>query len=227
LEQGEGPRGDWRNAHFGQFVEILDEFEQLREADRGFDPVRPVIPLNVRPSERDPNVPLVTDPLAQRVMDLFNVCYEILLLTLQRFFAPTEETDAQLRVLADGTYALMVQAIKPLGDLITTLPAGPEYPGQTGGPSFELFYESDYVLPHREAAWILLAERIEIAAAFCEPAGSGATPEVTQQLAAVRESLAGIARSLGAHLPARAGFDQAVPPSPMSAQLPVPPARAP
>src|SRR5580704_4773686 len=50
LEQGEGPRGDWRDAHFGQFVQILDEFEQLREADRGFDPVRPVLPLNVRPS---------------------------------------------------------------------------------------------------------------------------------------------------------------------------------
>ena len=135
LEQGEGPRGDWRNAHFGQFVEILDEFEQLREADRGFDPVRPVLPLNVRPSERDPNVPLVTDPLAQRVMDLFNVCYEILLLMLQRFFAHTEETDAQLRALADGTYALMAQAIKPLGDVITRLPAGPEYPGQTAGPA--------------------------------------------------------------------------------------------
>src|SRR6516162_8764469 len=53
LEQGEGPRGDWRNAHFGQFVAILDEFEQLREADRGFDPVRPVLAVNVRPSERD------------------------------------------------------------------------------------------------------------------------------------------------------------------------------
>ena len=173
LEQGEGPRGDWRNAHFGQFVAILDEFEQLREADRGFDPVRPVLPLNVRPSERDPDVPLVTDPLTQRVMDLFNVCYEILLLMLQRFFAHTEETDAQLRVLADGTYALMVQAIKPLGGVITGLPAGPEYPGQTAGPSFELFYESDYVLPHREAAWILLAERLEAAAAFCEPSGAG------------------------------------------------------
>ena len=133
LEQGEGPRGDWRNAHFGQFVEILDEFEQLRQADRGFDPVRPVVPLNVRPSERDPDVPLVTDPLAQRVMDLFNVCYEVLLLMLQRFFAHTEETDAQLKVLADGSYALMVQAIKPLGDVITGLPAGPEYPGQTAG----------------------------------------------------------------------------------------------
>jgi CDGSH-type Zn-finger protein/truncated hemoglobin YjbI len=203
LEQGEGPRGDWRNAHFGQFVEILDEFEQLREADRGFDPVRPVLPLNVRPSERDPNVPLVTDPLAQRVMDLFNVCYEILLLMLQRFFAHTEETDAQLQVLADGTYALMVRALKPLGDIITRLPAGPEYPGQTAGPSFELFYESDYVLPHREAAWVLMAERIEVAAAFCEPPGAGAAPEVSQKLAEVRDSLAAVARSLAAHLPAR------------------------
>jgi CDGSH-type Zn-finger protein/truncated hemoglobin YjbI len=201
LEQGEGPRGDWRNAHFGQFVEILDEFEQLRAADRGFDPVRPVLSLNVRPSERDPNVPLVTDPLAQRVMDLFNVCYEILLLMLQRFFAHTEETDAQLRALADGTYALMAQAIKPLGELITRLPAGPEYPGQAAGPSFELFYESDYVLPHREAAWVLLAERIDVAAAFCEPAGAGTAPEVTGKLAEVRGALAGIASSLAAHLP--------------------------
>ncbi|MGH3269069.1 MAG: ferritin-like domain-containing protein [Trebonia sp.] len=201
LEQGEGPRGDWRNAHFGQFVEILDEFEQLREADRGFDPVRPVLPLNVRPSERDPDVPLVTDPLAQRVMDLFNVCYEILLLMLQRFFSHTEETDAQLKVLADGTYALMAQAIKPLGDLITKLPAGPEYPGQTAGPSFELFYETDSVLPHREAAWVLLAERIEAAAAFCDPYGADCAPEVTGELAEVRDSLTGIARSLTAHLP--------------------------
>ena len=63
----------------------------------------------------------------------------------------------------------MFEVVKPLGDLVTTLPAGPEYPGRTAGPSFELFYESDYVLPHREAAWILLTERIREAAAFCEP----------------------------------------------------------
>jgi len=219
LEQGEGARGDWRNAHFGQFVEILDEFEQLREAGRGFDPVRPVIPLNVRPSERDPDVPLVTDPLAQRVMDLFNVCYEILLLTLQRFFAHTEETDVQIRVLADSTYALMAQAIKPLGDLITALPAGPEYPGQTASPSFELFYESDYVLPHREAAWILLAERIEAAAAFCQPPGNGTTPEVTEKLAEVRDALAGIASSLQAHLPSRPAAAPAGPAGEVPAML--------
>ena len=35
------------------------------------------------------------------------------------------------------------------------------------GPSFELFYENDYLMPHREAAWALLEERIREAASFC------------------------------------------------------------
>ena len=135
LEQGEGPRGHWKDAHFGQFVEIMDEYTQLREANPAFDPVRPVVTVNVRPAERDTGVPLVTDPLTRQVMDLFNVSYEILLLMLQRFFAHTEETDAQLKALADATVALMLRAIKPLGDLVTTLPAGPEYPARTAGPA--------------------------------------------------------------------------------------------
>src|SRR5579864_4465243 len=202
LEQGEGPRGHWKDAHFGQFVEILDEYLQLRDANPAFDPVRPVVTVNVRPSERDTGVPLVTDPLTRQVMDLFNVSYEALLLMLQRFFAHTEETDAQLKALADATLALMFGAIKPIGDLVTTLPAGPDYPARTAGPSFELFYESDTVLPHREAAWILITERLRQAADFCEPGGPCA-PAVTDGLAAVRSGLNEIAGSLEAHLPAR------------------------
>jgi CDGSH-type Zn-finger protein/truncated hemoglobin YjbI len=202
LEQGEGPRGNWRDAHFGQFVEILDEYTQLREANPAFNPVRPVVAVNVRPAVREADIALVTDPLTRQIMDLFNVSYEILLLMLQRFFAHTEETDAQLKALADATVTLMFQAIKPLGDLVTTLPAGPEYPGRTAGPSFELFYETDYVLPHREAAWILLAERLRQAADFCEP-GTPCAATVADGLAAVQASLTEIARSLEAHLPAR------------------------
>jgi len=202
LEQGEGPRGEWRDAHFGQFVDILDEFEQLRAANRGFHPVRPVTVVNVRPSERDTGIPLVADPLTRQVMDLFNVSYEVLLLMLQRFFAHTEETDAQLKALADATVNLMFGAIKPLGDLVTSLPAGPDYPARTAGPSFELFYESDTVLPHREAAWILLSERLRQAAEFCEP-GSPCTPALADDLAAIRIALTEIASSLEAHLPAR------------------------
>jgi len=202
LEQGEGPRGHWKDAHFGQFVAILDEYTQLRQANPAFDPVRPVIPVNVRPSERDTGIALATDPVARQAMDLFNVSYEILLLMLQRFFAHTEETDPQLKALADACVNLMFGAIEPLGDLVTTLPAGADYPGRTAGPSFELFYESDYVLPHREAAWVLLVERIRQAIDFCEP-GAPCDQWVTDGLREVRSGLTGIADALAVHLPAR------------------------
>ena len=202
LEQGEGPRGDWKDAHFGQFVAILDEYLQLTEANPAFDPVRPVVAVNVRPAERDPEIALAGDPLTRQVMDLFNVCYETLLTMLQRFFAHTEETDAQLKALADATVDLMLQALKPLGDLVTTLPAGPDYPARTAGPSFELFYESDYMLPHREAAWVLIVERLRQAASFCEP-GVPAAPGPAGQLSAVQASLGEIARALEARLPSR------------------------
>src|SRR5450631_2700105 len=211
LEQGEGARGHWEDAHFGQFVEILDEFEQAREANRGLMPARPVLPVNVRPCDRDVEVPLVDDPQTAKVMDLFNVDYEILLQILERFFAHTDETDVQLKALADATMSLMLRVIKPLGELITTLPAGPGYPGVNAGPSFELFYESDYLLPHREAAWALLTERLDVAAEFCQqivtdqPSESqpsaAQTPELSAPLRPVGAALAGIARGLAAHLP--------------------------
>ncbi len=210
LEQGEGLRGHWENAHFGTFVEILDEFEAARAANLGLQPARPVLPVNVRPCDRDVEVPLADDPVTAKVMDLFNVAYEILLQILERFFAHTDETDAQLKTLADATMGLMFGAIKPLGDLITTLPAGPSYPGANAGPSFELFYESDYLLPHRHAAWALLTERLGVAADFCreiivgEPGDgqSGAARQLTAALQPVGVALDGLARALSVHLPA-------------------------
>ena len=73
IEQGEGPRGDWRAAHFGRFVGVLDEYLALRRRDPTFEPARPVSPANVRPPERDTPVPLITDPTTARCADLFNV----------------------------------------------------------------------------------------------------------------------------------------------------------
>jgi hypothetical protein len=177
LEQGEGARGDWQDAHFGQFVRILEEYRDMLRADPGFDPVRPVRFATVRRSEHDGSVPRIGDPTTARCVDLFNVSYEILLQALQRYFAHTEETDAQLATLADLAVGLMYRALKPLGELITTLPLGPEHPGRTAGPSFELFYETDYLLPHREAAWALLQERLREAATFGARLGDEAASE--------------------------------------------------
>ena len=200
VEQGEGPQGHWRDAHFGQFVAILDEYEQMREANPGFEPTRPVMAANVRPHDRADAVPVIADPLTARVTDLFNVNYEILLQLFGRFFAHTTETDAQLKVLADASVALMVQVIKPLGSLITTLPPGPAYPGRTAGPSFELFYESDYLMPHQHAAWTLLAERLDAAAWLCSELCAGRGTTIAAQLEPVLDAIRQIAASLAAHL---------------------------
>jgi uncharacterized membrane protein len=201
LEQGEGPRGEWREAHFGQFVQILDEYQQMKVANPAFDPVRPVMPANVRPHPAGVEVPLITDPLTARVTDLFNVGYEVLLQIFERFFAHTEETDAQLQVLADATIALMTRVIAPLGDLITTLPVGAGQPGRNAGPSFELFYETDYLMPHREAAWALLAERLDEAAWLCRELCTGRGSAIAGRLDPALAALQEIAQSLAAHLP--------------------------
>jgi hypothetical protein len=196
LEQGEGARGHWQNAHFGQFVQILDEYRQLRAADPDFEPARPVLFATVREGERDDKVPRITDGVASRCTDLFNVGYEIVLQMLQRYFAHTEETDAQLATLSSAAIALMVGVLRPLGELLTTLPVGAEHPGMTVGPSFELFYENDYLMPHREAAWALLEERVREAADFCSRVGETAPDRVANQLAPVGDAFSGVADSL-------------------------------
>jgi Ferritin-like len=200
LEQGEGARGHWETAHFGQFVAILDEYRQMKAANPDFDPVRPVLPSKVRPAEHDGGrVPLITDPGTAHCADLFNVANEVLLQTLQRYFVHTEETDEQLSTLAGAAIGLMVRVLRPLGGLITTLPVGPENPGRTAGPSFELFYENDYLVPHREAAWLVLEERLREAAAFCGVLQNDCDPATAARLAPVQDALAGIADSLAAH----------------------------
>jgi CDGSH-type Zn-finger protein/truncated hemoglobin YjbI len=196
LDQGEGPRGHWRKAHFGQFVEILDEYLALKKANPSFEPSRSVLPATVRPGERDGSLPLIGDAFTASCTDLFNVVYEVLLLVLERYFAHTEETDEEIATLARVTLGLMFNAIEPLGSLLTALPVGNEAPGRTAGPSFELFYESDSLLPHRNAAWVLIEERIRESAAFAERLCQEHHPEAEATLGAVGSALLDLAHTL-------------------------------
>ena len=50
VEQGEGARGEWRDAHFGRLLGILDEYLEIKRADPDFEPARPVVAANVRPA---------------------------------------------------------------------------------------------------------------------------------------------------------------------------------
>ena len=166
VEQGEGARGDWRNAHFGRFVALLEDYLAARAADPGFEPARPVQPAYVRrPPDVEANVATIGDPLAAQVADLFNAVYETTLQALSRYFVHSGETAEQVVVLARTAKHLMNWVMRPLGSILTTLPLGPQQPGVLAGPAFEIVQPSFYVLPHREAAWRILAERLEQLAA--------------------------------------------------------------
>jgi len=197
VEQGEGARGAWRDAHFGRLITVLDEFLDLHDADPSFEPSRPVLTSIVREREDGAPVPLISDPFTSRVVDLLNAVYEVLLQILARSFAHTDETEDELDVLARTAIGLMREVVKPLGGLVTRLPVGPEHPGRTAGPTFELFYGADYLLPHRDAAWAVIEERMRVLADLatrcrevCSPMHLPTVTKITGALVDLADQLA-------------------------------------
>ena len=55
----------------------------------------------------------------------------------------------------------------PLGSVLTTLPIGPSRPGRTAGPAFEVARPAYFVLPHREPAWKIIGERLDVLTETC------------------------------------------------------------
>lgn len=76
------------------------------------------------------------------------------------------------------------------------LPLSDDASGRTAGPSFELFYESDYLLPHRDAAWALIEERLREAAALADRLKSEGPPEVSARLQPIGPALLGLGHAL-------------------------------
>jgi hypothetical protein len=208
VEEGEGARGDWQGAHFGRFLEILEDYRAMKAADPSFAPARPsvtnpyvrvprdLLGLAMASGPAAPDDPrgvhLIQDRFTAAVSDLFNACYAAMLQLLYRFFQHTEETDAELSMLGETAVGMMLQVIRPLGELLTRLPVGPDTPGMTAGPSFMLTSATP-VTPHKPAAWIILGERLRELAEVCDGLTAGA-PEV---LVGVRQRLVAFAAPLG------------------------------
>jgi hypothetical protein len=165
IEQGEGALGNWRTAHFGRFLEVFQEYMAMRRADPGFEPARPVLVGTVR-HDVVTDMPVISDPTSARIVDLFDVANEIVLMALTRCFAGTDETELQRKTLADVAVGLMFTATKALGERLTALPFGPDHPDATAAPSFRLEPQGVALLPHRRAAWLILQERLREAAEY-------------------------------------------------------------
>lgn len=197
VEQGEGTRGDWGEAHYGRFHDVREELRRLRRADSTFEPAHPAL-VNPYVSQPDGQADgaRVDDPTTAKVMELFNGCYQTMTHLLVRFFAHSGESDEALRALVAGAIAVMEDAIEQLGKVLVTMPAGPSHPHATAGPSFE-FYRSVSMSPHRRAVWLVLHERLCELADFADRLVDEDAPT---ELSEVATALRNIAASLEPHL---------------------------
>jgi hypothetical protein len=211
VEQGEGARGDWVNSHFGKFVGILEDYLAVRRADTKFEPARPVIPVFLREPPDVDLVTLIEDPLTKRVADVFNAAYEVIMQVQSRYFVHHGETPDELETLAKTAKHLMNWVMRNLGPIMTALPVGPQHPGQTAGPAFEIVRPAFFILPHRDAAWKILRERFETLADVSlklaqEPGLSG--------MKQIATNFQGFASDLDQHLKIRAGSSESARSSP-------------
>jgi hypothetical protein len=199
VEQGEGARGDWANAHYGRFLAVLDDYRAMRMEDPVFEPAHPAVAAAVRGVEGFEPAVYISDPATGGCSDLFNAVYELLLQMIARYFAFGHETPEQRQVLALTAVDLMFGAIKPLGLLLAALPVGPDHPGLTAGASFQLPYRASFLLPHRRSAWLRFAERLDELAGF---AAGLHPPAGANEVAAVAGALHRTAANLMAHVEA-------------------------
>ena len=194
VEQGEAPTTDHPDAHFAVFDTIRKEYaaamEGARKSGSIFAPVRPVIsnPMT-RFYDDTTGGNVITEPLAHELADLFNVVYDTMLLMLVRFFAHLDENEEELRMLARGTLRMMASVLRPLGEALATMPAGPEFPGKNAGPGFG--YNRDVeLLPHKKSAWVFILERLrELVLKAKALASDDACPPQVDEAAAALQSV--------------------------------------
>ncbi|HLZ61600.1 MAG TPA: ferritin-like domain-containing protein [Ktedonosporobacter sp.] len=191
VEQGEGARGDWKEGHYGKFLQVAQEYRQMKEQNPDFEPARPAVGAFANPPGEVSEVTVISHPLTASVSELFNASYQALLQVLLRYFIHGTESDDELTILSNVAVDAMFLLIKPLGELLTRLPLGPEYPDKVAGPCFEV-YHSGNILPHRYGAWTILHERLlELADYSDKLAGQEGAPKELTMISANARQLAG------------------------------------
>jgi hypothetical protein len=197
VEQGEGASLDVEDSHYRRFVGIRDDYRDVLAADPAFQPARPVLfsPYATMPTDvtQATEVNVIDDPLSADVCNLFDGCYELMVQMLGRLFVHSEESDSALGSIADVTVGLMMEAVEPLGNALTSLPAGPSHPGLNAGPSFRLSRGAS-VPAHPQSAAAVFHERLTELQRYCRFVSTQPTAPVI--LGTVSEALSRFAATI-------------------------------
>jgi Ferritin-like len=189
VSEGEGT-GDYdAMSHFAYYHQIVQQLKALGGSAPGRSTVlNPIYDA----AHETAGTSLVSTPAVNAVGRLFSDLYLLMLEALGRVFAPEGEDPDQRRALANAAMALMPLVLKPLGILLTRLPAGDDTPGLYAGPSFELPQAVAPPAGEQEAAWEGLRGRLADLAGRCrilslEP--EGLTGEASGELGRIAARL--------------------------------------
>jgi Ferritin-like len=197
VENGEGARGKWSEAHFGMFLQVFKSYEDARRSNPGFSPTRPVVAAHVRPPVgAEEGSVVISDPFTAHVADLFNASYSLAVQLLSRFYVHEPARPDEAKLLADVSVGIMSRVVKTLGVALTALPVGAKLPGVNAGPTFEL-QAREHLLPRRTQAFMVLQERmLELAVHSDSLSKSAPSPQAAGLMKSVERSFNALASQL-------------------------------
>jgi hypothetical protein len=168
--EGEGAPEERSQSHFGIFLQMFRDLTTELTRDPGFEPGRRVVSnprTKYHEDEESPprqDVTYVSNKDTNRVSELFDQAYEAMVILLMRYFGHTDESRAEIGGIQQAVFfPLMTAVIRPLGEILTQLPAHDDPSQGTAGPSFD-FGRRPSLLPHRRAAWGVLALQLQLLA---------------------------------------------------------------
>jgi len=169
LEGEGGPSADVPSGgdHFGRFVEMYLQLSEATRLDPAFTPGRPVVDNPVTPpTSRTRATPAksgtttVTRQDTAEAMEIYAIAYDVALRMLIHLFAYTPEAHDEYEALQDTVFfPMMTLVFRPLGDILTEMPAFDDGRPGNAGPSFVTARDIG-LLPHPGAAWKVMTEQL-------------------------------------------------------------------
>jgi rubrerythrin len=195
IQEGEAAPEKLPTSHWATFVRISEELDNEVKQYPNFDPARPVVsnPLTRQHRDSSPGATIINDPDTLEIAELFNAVYGTMMLMLMQFYAFAGEAFEQREGLRATIRQMMSGVVRPLGEILTQMPARADLPGKTAGPGFE-FYTDLRVPSDRRNSWLIFHERLVHEAQACKRlAQKDGAP---QRLALLHENLEGLARNV-------------------------------
>jgi Ferritin-like len=188
--EGEGApsRQLQEGGHFGRFTALYQALSEALQRDPGFVPSRPVVDNPVTPVVRGilpaptgPTVTLVTSPTAVAAMQAYDLAYDTCLKLLAMLFSQTPGDLGYVTLQDIVFFPMMTLVLRPLGDLLTQLPAA-DRGAACAGPSF--LAPASVALARPSVAWDVIAEQLDELADRCDALAKrrGLAPSVHERL---------------------------------------------